>query len=130
MSCVLPTTKEASLCPKNRDVKKPNKQALLSFPQFTITSYFLIHIILIRNRLFFVKPSMKRKYIGLFLLVSSLMKAPIYAKLILNKFVCSSPVNLCQFAFQIQSGTLRGLKKTFLPYRIKTLKNILMDILG
>ena len=54
----------------------------------------------------------------------------VHAELILNKFVSSSPVNLCQFAFQIQSGTLRGLKKTFLPYRIKTLKNILMDILG
>ena len=57
------------------------------------------------------------------------MKAPIYAKFILNKFVSSS-VNVCQFAFQIQSGTLRGLKKTFLPYRIKTFKNILMDLLG
>ena len=108
--------KEASLCPKYRDVKKnPNKQALLSFPQFTITSYSLIYIILIRNRLCFIKPSMKRKYIGLFLLVSSLIKAPIYAKLILNKFVSSSPVKLCQFAFQIQSGTFKRTERNFPP---------------
>ena len=37
----------------------------------------------------------------------------------LNTFVCVSPVNLCQFSVQTQSGTLRGSRKTFSSSAVK-----------
>ena len=37
----------------------------------------------------------------------------------LNTFVCVSPVNLCQFNVQTQSGTLRGSRKAFSSTAVK-----------
>lgn len=70
-----------------RDSKKnPNEQALLSFTQFTIRTPYSFT---------FIKPRIKILMSG-----SSglhfLLKAPYHIKCIKYKFVCFSPVNLCQ----------------------------------
>ena len=58
-----------------------------------------------------IKPTIK--YSGLFLWVFiSLWSLLCHIKLVLNKFVCFSLVNLCQFNFQTQPETLRRSRKT------------------
>lgn len=84
--------KGVSLSPKKKGCQESSKQALLSLPQFTTTSYFLIcHIP--QSSSLFMKPSIK--YVGLFLwALICLRKLPWHIQLTLNKSVCFSPVNL------------------------------------
>ena len=106
--------KRASLSPKSKGPRQESESmscsvSLLSLHQF----HTLCPPISFHNCLLFIKPDTKTLTIQSFLWVISLWRLLCHIKLMLNKCVCCSPVNLFLSNFQTQPGTQRGWRKTF-----------------
>ena len=107
--------KRASPSPKS---KGPRQESEWMSCSVSLTSLHQFHtlclLISFHNCLLFIKPGTKTLTIQPFLWVISLWRLLCHIKLMLNKSVCGSPVNLFLFNFQTQPGTQRGWRKTFL----------------
>ena len=97
--------------------KGPREESEWTFYSVSLTSLHQLHtlcpLISFHNSLLFIKPGTKTLTIQPFLQVISLWSLLCHIKLMLNKFVCCSPVNLFLSNFQTQTGTQRGWRKTF-----------------
>lgn len=96
---------------RQRDTERNlNEQALLSDPQFILTSYSSLSYLSMTFH--FIKPNIKILRFNHFFESSFPYEDFCIVKLRSNKFVCFFSC-LCLFNFQAQPDTLRRLKKSF-----------------
>ena len=113
----IPARKEHPYSQRQRDTEQNLKeQALLTFYSSLPLAHVLCAITSFHGFPLLIKPSTEPLSFNHFFRSSFPYEAPCHINLILNNFVCFSPVNLsCQFIFQTRQGPYESKGKLFPP---------------